>query len=272
MSLLRIRNLGFFLCGLFAVVLVTSCSTRNASFSSLANQGLIPVSADSPFVGANLYLAKEMEDSLYLYSFLRSRGSPRAIEITGNSEKSAELHLFYPAKQEVYHATPQRDPLTKAKEWIVRGPYAIDRSLYRSVTQLGTETSGVFEIFGRREHIGGPAQARQERVIEPAFVPTPTPIPTPRPRAVKKPQASDSASGPSILVQGTPMNFDQEAILESKRPTAASGNPQVTPAVPSPATKTAPKKSILDEALKATVLSSPTGVPSATKPPLPRRE
>jgi hypothetical protein len=263
----RLKTLGFFICGLSAVIAVTSCSTRNTSFSSLANQGLVPVSADSPFVGANLYLAKEMEDSLYLYSFLKSRGSPRAIEITGDSERSAELHLFYPGKQEVYHATPQRDPLTKAKEWIVRGPYAIDRSQYRAMTQLGPETSGVFEIFGRREQIGGPAQGAQVRVIDPAFVPTPTPAPTPRRRVVKQSSSSDGTPGPAILVQGTPMNFDQEAILESRKPATAVGATQTIPTAPSAAPKTEPKKSVLDEALKATVLSSPTGVPLKAKTP-----
>lgn len=224
------------------------------------------MSAESPFVGANLYLAKEMEDSLYLYNFLRTRGSPRAIEIIGNSERSAELHLFYPAKQEVYRATPQRDPLTKAKEWIIRGPYAIDRSLHRSVATLGSETSGVFEVFGRREVIGGAAQAAQVRVIEPAFVPTPTPAPTPRRRATKKPAMTDEATGPAVAIQGTPMNFDQQAILEARSPTRVSTPQAINPTPPAAPTAIS-GKNIIDEALKTTVLSSPTAsLPQAKKP------
>jgi hypothetical protein len=41
--------------------------------------------------------------------------------------KVQRRYTCYPAKQEVYRATPQRNPLTQAKEWIIRGPYAIDQ-------------------------------------------------------------------------------------------------------------------------------------------------
>ncbi len=216
-------------------------------------------------MGANLYLAKEMEDSLYLYNFVRSRGSPRAIEIVGKAERSAELLLFYPAKQEVYHASPQLDPMTKAKEWIIRGPYAIDRSRYRAVAQLGPETVGAFEIFGRRELVGASGYAGQARVLEPAFVPTPPPTPTPRRRTIRKQPASSTGTGPAISIQGTPMNFDQQAIMDAQK--APVANPlKAVPAVPAVASPvTAPagptteiKKGTLDEALKATVLKTPS--------------
>lgn len=253
---------------LAVVVLVASCSARNSSFSSLAEKGIVPVSTDNPYVGANLYLAKEMEDSLYLYNFLRSRGSPRAIEIVGSSEKSAELSLFYPAKREVYRATPQRDPLTQAKEWIIRGPYAVDREQHRSLTGLGTETSGVFEVFGRREQIGGASQAAQVRVLEPAFVPTPAPTPIPRPRRkiVRPAPASDvSSQGPAITIQGTPMNLDQQAIVEARKavPTAPA-QAATTPAAAADVAKET-KRTPLDEALEKTVLRTPGSTTNAPR-------
>lgn len=281
MGLSPIRALQLSTVGILAALIVSSCAPRNTSYASLANQGLIPVSIDSPFVGANLYLAKEMEDSLYLYNFLRSRGSPRAIEIVGDSEESAELSLFYPAKLEIYRATPQRDSLTKAKEWIIRGPYAIDRSQFRQMTSLGQETTGTFEIFGRREVLGAPTHGAEVRVIAPAFVPTPHPTPKPRKRVVKKTTPSTEQAGPAIAIQGTPMNFDQQALIEASRPAPTlapnTGTPAAT-SVPSGAAKGNGSTS-LDEALKNTVNIPPSAgssgdksTPSAAKPRSPAKD
>jgi hypothetical protein len=257
---------GVVLC-LILAVFIASCSTRNTAFSTLANQGIVPVSADNPFVGSNVYLAREMEDSLYLYNFLKSRGAPRAVELTGDSERSADLILYYSAKQELYRASPHLDPMTKAKEWIIKGPYAIGRGLHREIAQLGPETVGVFEIFGRREVLGSATELMRERVIEPAFVPTPTPQPTPRPRIHRKKGSQSPRSeaptqaGPAVSIQGTPMNLDQQAIAEAKTPTTEKMVPEATPvaknySIPSPPKPgaTPAAKPELDAALGATVL------------------
>jgi hypothetical protein len=78
MSASRISNLRLSYVGYWQLSLSRAARQEMHPSPGWANQGLVPVSADSPFVGANVYLAKEMEDSLYLYNFLRSRGSPGA--------------------------------------------------------------------------------------------------------------------------------------------------------------------------------------------------
>jgi hypothetical protein len=68
------------------------------------------------------------------------------------------------------------------------------------------------------------------------------------------------------------MNFDQEAILESRKPATAVATSQAQPSAPHAAAKPEAKKSVLDDALKATVLTSPTTAPAATKATSPRRD
>lgn len=206
--------------GVFCVFSALACSSvSNSHFSSLVNTGIVPVSSENPFMGSNIFLAKEMEDSNYLYNFMKEKGAPQAIEVHGTSERSAELQLFYSGKQEVYHATPQFDEALKTKEWIVRGPYNINRTEFRQIADLPSGHGGIFEIFGRREVLDGELRAAQTRVIAPAFVPTPKP-PV---RRVKKSGGTTSATtSPTFL--GAPSNFDQQAIAEARgaAPAAAS--------------------------------------------------
>jgi hypothetical protein len=217
-----------------AVFVTTSCSSRNTTFYSLANEGLIPVSIDNPHVGSNVFLAEEMEQSNYLYSFLKSRGAPQGIEILGTSEKSAELRLYFSDKREMYKATPQFDPQNKSKEWIIKGPYGLDREAYRALQQLHSEHGAVFEIFGKREVLGGVARAAEVRVIAPAFVPTPRP--TPRPVRKVTPSAPTTATGPDIGFTGGGSNLDQEALIEALK--AKLTTPTAAPAPSQPAAKT----------------------------------
>jgi hypothetical protein len=222
------------------VCVVSSCSSRKSTFDSLANEGLIPVSTDNPFLGANVFLAQEMEASNYLYSFMKSRGAPQAIELSGSSERSAELHLYYAGARESYRATPQFDPKTHSKEWIVKGPFGLDRETYRALQSLHSDDGGIFEIFGKREVMGGRAHAAQTRVISPAFIPTPKP--TAAPRRIPNKQSTETTTnvGPAVGVSGSPSNLDQEALIEAlkrKLNTPASGN---TAPLDKPAVKVQP--------------------------------
>jgi hypothetical protein len=219
----------------------------------------MPVSSDNPYVGPNLFLAKEMEGSTYLYSFMKGRGAPRAIELSGESEQSAEMNLYYSAKGEVFRASPRQDPNSTIKEWIIRGPYAIGRDNYNSMRQLGPETGGVFEIFGRREVLGGPARAAQTRVIVPVFIPTPTPQPVKIGRKAKIVKSAITPA-PQVTLQTTPSNFDQEVLFEARK--RALATPQATPILVKDASPATP--SPLDDALKNSILKS-SPIPSASK-------
>jgi hypothetical protein len=164
-----------------------------------------------------------MERSTHLYNFIHSKGAPQALETRGESESSSELLLFYAKSREYYSATPHTDPITKTKEWIIRGPYPINREHHSLIHRLDPEQGAVLEVFGKRELFGRANASLESRIIAPAFVPTPT---KPKKRTPSRRGKTEdrgavggdkvSQNGPAVAVQGTPINLDQEALLESK--------------------------------------------------------
>jgi hypothetical protein len=258
---MRTAYLSFFVFSTWALlvgVFGSGCSTNSPAFEGLANRGITPISPQSPYVGSNVFLAQEMEQSLFLYNFIQTRGSPQAIQLQGSGEMKSELIMFYSHQREYYSAIPRIDPSTKGKEWIIRGPFAITREHYPYVAHLSPDEGGVFEVFGRRETYGGPGKAAESRVISPAFIPTPQPTPTPVRRRAKKPSTVTAAesAGPSVAVQGTPINLDQEALLEARRtPPAITLSPAA--AQPSPKAAATPSRSSLGAALQSAVSLTP---------------
>jgi hypothetical protein len=214
-------------------MLAIACSSNTPHITPLLNQGIIPVSTDNPYVGSNLFLGKEMETSTYLHNFLRQRGAPQAIELRGSSDTSAEARLYYAGRREYYIATPSLDKTTKIREWIIRGPYAVERENFKQVSLLPAADRAVFEIFGRKEVIGQEAIALERRYIAPAFVPTPTPVPTRRPQPKKKP-SGEAGAAQATPTPSAPMNFDQRALLEAKEFAERAPNGDVIHTVKSP--------------------------------------
>lgn len=212
----------------FAAASLLGCPKKASQFDSLVNQGMMPVSADNPFVGPNLFLGREMEKSAYLLNFLRSKGSPQAIELQGDELESSELKLFYPQKREVYVATQSLDKKQNVKEWIIRGPYAIGREYYKEVSKLPPTDRGVFEVYGTREYFGGPAVPHKSVELQPVFVPTPRP--TPRPVIKRRATPTPSNTAPTPPPVPSPMNFDQRALLEAQQKANAPAVP-TTPAL-----------------------------------------
>lgn len=236
------------------VTIFGGCSRNTPAFNGIANRGITTVSSESAFVGANVFLAQEMERSLYLYKFIQSRGAPQAIELTGDSDSSSELVLFYSRPGEYYSAVPGIDPTTKTKEWIIRGPFPITREQYPYISHLDPNRGGVFEIFGKRVIYGTLDSTVPTRIIKPAFVPTPSPTIKPLKKARRKVTTSATTvqKGPAVTVQGTPINLDQEALFKAKQATAtsaetpSSGTPQASPQAGS-------KRPSLDEALQSEI-------------------
>ncbi len=211
------------------VLLAAACSPPKHPFSSLLNQGLLPVSSDNPFVGANLFLAKEMERSTYLYNFMKAKGPPQAIELSGDLPDAPQVKLFYSGSREVYVARPTIDAKINSKEWIVKGPFALSREEYRSVTRLPAEERAVFEIFGAREILGRSSIPQHEVAIRPVFVPTPLPTPRPKKRVPRAPTAAPTSAPTPVP---PPMNFDQQALIEAHKKAAATPQASTAP-VPS---------------------------------------
>ncbi|MEY4668468.1 MAG: hypothetical protein RL518_1167 [Pseudomonadota bacterium] len=168
-------------------------------------------------MGANLFLAREMEQSVYLYNFMRERGAPQGLELKGSSEDEVEAHFYYTSGPEEYLAKPAPRPrLNRNKdtrrEWIIIGPFAVDKDRYREVQQLRTTGGGAFEIFGRREFLGQRSTPETQVALRPVFVPTPIP---PKRHAPKKKPSVDTSTSSTITSSG-PLNFDQQALKEAK--------------------------------------------------------
>lgn len=117
------------------------------SYPTLLNQGALALSTTNPYLGANLFISRELERSRYLFNF-KSRGAPVAVEIIQPSIGATRLLMYYPNQREVYSA----DFIEPTKrEWIVRGPFEIERQDYRTLLRLDASMAGepVFEIYGK---------------------------------------------------------------------------------------------------------------------------
>jgi len=244
-----------------ALLVSLGCSAATTTFSSLSNQGIVPVSSENPFMGSNLFLAKEMEESSYLYNFLKERGAPQAIALQGEKEEEAQMTMYYSGTHESYSATPQIDPTLRNREWIIRGPYALDRSVYREVSQLPPSDGAVFEIFGRREVLGGPVRAAETRVIAPAFVPTPKPKLHRKKRKAKTEQPATTESTTTASSGDAPSNFDQEALAEARakgQGSSSSATPNANSAPKAPRAKATAGPLVVFERIKPQVLPGAT--------------
>jgi hypothetical protein len=216
--------------------MLSACAPTATTFTNLSGQGILPVSSNNPYMGSNIFLAKEMEESNYLYKFMKEKGAPQAIELNGTSEDTSSLKLYYSAKQEVYTASPQLDPTLRSREWIIRGPYALERTDYHQVSQLAGNSGGVFEIFGRTEVLGGPATAAETRVITPAFIATPTATHHKLKKHAPKAQAPAANTAPATNAATTPStatNLDQEALAEARKKGTATPAATKAPAAAS---------------------------------------
>lgn len=56
----------------------------------------MPVSEDNPYMGANLFLAKEMEQSVYLYNFMRDKGALRGLSSKAQARTTSKLTFSTP--------------------------------------------------------------------------------------------------------------------------------------------------------------------------------
>ena len=218
------------------VCMALACSPQKTSLDTLRNQGLLPISAENPFMGANVLLGKEMEQSMYLYNFVKDRGAPQAIEITGEDSESMQAHFFYAPSKEEYIAKPaprRAGANDNRYEWIIIGPFSVDREHYRELEQY-SNSGGAFEIFGRREFFGNkPVNVRDDTML-PVFIPTPKPTKTPV-RHKRKAAGAVAAPGatPAAIISGPP-NFDQQALTEAKENAAKNKEVDVSHTQPGP--------------------------------------
>lgn len=198
---------------LVLVVFLACRPARQPEFLSLYTAGIIPCSSRNPYLGSNLLIAREVEDSTFLYHFLKERGSPKAIKVTKNGYR---MDLYYPADHEYYQAS------FNDLEWVIEGPFPIPRSEYKEVMGYQTNDPGevVLHLWGRNVQFTTPHRKVPHHLMEFQF-PTPTPRPRPRP-VVHAPTAVPAPSGPLTL--------DQEALRKASQRSSEQSPPAATPA------------------------------------------
>lgn len=198
---------------LFALLL-SACSGSIESFPSVVNQGILALSTDNPYSGANLFLAKESEFSSYLFNFLEQRGAPTALEVLDERFESPRVLLFYPKDKEVWVCYRHSGSKT---EWVVNGPFAIQRHDYRELGRMATSMVGepVFIVFGQNHRFKSRVKGKRSPILRPTLpavpLPSPTPLPAKKRPVIKKPAtpSPENTAAPGF----TPLNTDQMAIL-----------------------------------------------------------
>jgi len=176
-----------------------------------------PLSSANPYVGGNVILGREAEQSEYLYNFLSGRGAPAAIRLSGDGE----MQLYYPRQKELYIANATQ--MGESVEWVVNGPYAIPRAEYKALGRLAMEPAGepLFMIDGRHHRFGAVRPDTRPPVLSPTIAvlpPTPTAAPK-RPKPMKRAPAAPviKAEAPTPTPKPfTPLTFDQQAIAMSQ--------------------------------------------------------
>ena len=205
----------------FAVAFISACATRIKSYPSLVDQGILALSTTNPYLGANLFLASELESSSFLRSFVKSKGAPTAIEVLERDLKTPRLLLYYPREREVFAGDLRETDVSR--QWIIRGPFAIQRQDFRSLMGLEASTVGepVFVVGGQTVRFPAPHEVQSARVLRPEVVEIP-PTPTPRPAVKKRPKVivlkkeeRKEEPPPPISTIG-PLSSDQKALLIAK--------------------------------------------------------
>ncbi|MCB0331856.1 MAG: hypothetical protein KDD55_00085 [Bdellovibrionales bacterium] len=212
----------------FAIILVatlsivTSCNRfeRIDTYPTLANKGMLPLSTTNAYQGANLFLARELERSSYLFQFFKTKGAPTAIEIRERDFLTPQLYLYYISEKSAYIAELQAQK--RSRQWIVRGPYGINREDFRTLQRVSQAISGapVFELHNQPYRFTSQQEIKIARKLEPEipFIPPPTPVPTPAPTPIPL-----NASGLDVPKEPEkpiyedldfiPQNLDQQALM-----------------------------------------------------------
>lgn len=205
---------------LISCLWLCACSSSLDQYETLADKGLLPLSTQNGFLGANLYLSEEFSKSAALFNFLKGRGGPNAISI--ETSRPLRMKLFYPMEKEFYIADLSDVP--NNYEWVLRGPHRIDRRDYRELAGLfatGIEEPA-FQFQGKPFRFK-PTRAEVLQMQAEALraMATPTPDSKARTRGRNNTlktkladQAKDHPAPTPTVFQ--PLTFDQQALAMSQ--------------------------------------------------------
>jgi hypothetical protein len=179
---------------------LTACSAAPylENYSPLSNQGILPLSTSNPYMGANMFLASEIEQSAYLLNFLKAKGAPTAIDIFSKNFRHPRMLLFYPRDREVYAA----DLVSKAeqREWIIRGPYGIERKDFSALARMENALIGepVFMLQGREYRFYQAARHDSQSLSRPEVRPELPAVQKKQPSKAARPAAQRPPTSPVV--------------------------------------------------------------------------
>ncbi len=187
-------------------------------FQGISNRGMIPVSPTNAYVGSNLFLSQQMENSPELYHFIESRGAPHAIRVNERPNRNPELIMYYPREDALYIA--ELSASRSMYNWIARGPHKIPRYESATLSQPSFDVKGepLLALFDRE--IRFPPKYPQTSLKTVAIPKLPEIKPPPKParhitRAKPAPKKSEPPKAPTQPVY-KPLNMDQMAIQMSQ--------------------------------------------------------
>jgi hypothetical protein len=186
-----------------ATIFLFACqSLRQPEFEKLLDAGLLPLSSTNPYVGSNMLLAKEIQDSTFLYHFIKQRGAPKVVSFDRTGDT---MHLYYPLEKEYYIAD------FNDLEWIIRGPHPIKRSEYQLIIgyQHHDKDSTVLNIWGKTVKFD-PTTPNVPHYLTELRLPTPTPRPQP-------PRKHINLKKQKAVIPALPQNMDQKALEQFKQ-------------------------------------------------------
>lgn len=199
---------------LTAWIFYAGCSSSfDTPFQSLIDQGPLPLSSENAFVGSNLFLSQEFARSSNLYNFLKSRGAPQAIEL--KEKGGPQMHLFYPSDKEYFTGQLVRDELHY--EWVVRGPFKLQRNQYRELVRMNLPFHDEPIFSYQRKPFRFKLSAAEILALTPTATPTPTRTPVIKKKPVKvitKLENDPNAPTPTPSMEAwKPLTYDQQAIM-----------------------------------------------------------
>lgn len=126
---------------LLLAFVVSGCSSslrlhQDSLVKRLNNRGPVALSADNPFLAANLLLSREMEQSSEIKGFVKHRGAPAALELSSETFGSLQMNLYYPETREYFNFEELSD------SWLITGPFRIPADKMKQVAVLTRGVSG----------------------------------------------------------------------------------------------------------------------------------
>ncbi len=134
----------------------TSFKANSGIIARLKNRGPVAVSADNPYLAANVLLNKEMEGSPELKGFIEKRGLPSALEVQHESFGPLGMQLYYLSERQVY-ILEESEGL-----WLIRGPEAFSSQKLSEVQNIAAF-----------RYAAGAVSPPVPQPIRPTAVPTP---------------------------------------------------------------------------------------------------